>query len=418
MSGIVAVCAVLGCAVLGGAAPAIAAPAPAAVTPAPSITGITAITATGTGIFTLSKISCASVTICLALGVEEPSSAAPGGRVTLVWDGKSWTQLAIPAPATGASDVALIGLSCVKGPFCVAVGEYTSASTPSTTAAFAVTWTGGALKLTPALAQPLQVTAVSLSAVSCVTAQHCVAVGDVDATFNGADALLFETWDGTEWTARTKAVSPQDRTELTDVSCVTPTRCVTVGLLDSSVTKTLRALAILWSGSSITGLKVPEPAGTTEPYLAAVSCATAANCVAAGFDITELAQGEALGFTEMLDKSTWTLGKAAWPKGTTESLLIGVSCVSARYCVATGATEDTAATTVTRAAALVYNGTSWAPQDLPAPATSDNDDLTGVSCAAAASCVAIGDISLANGTTESLVSAFLTGSRWTLLTVN
>jgi hypothetical protein len=88
MSEIVALCAVLGCAVLGGAAPAIAAPAPAAVTPAPSITGITAITAIGTGIFTLSKISCAS-------GNIGPASGATESLVSAFLTGSQWTLLSV-----------------------------------------------------------------------------------------------------------------------------------------------------------------------------------------------------------------------------------------------------------------------------------------------------------------------------------
>lgn len=410
MSRFVTLCAILGCTVLGGvvlggAAPAIAAQAPAApaaITPAP----IDPATTGNASLLTLSKISCASPKVCLALGAGPYIPA-------LVWDGKTWTQLAVPAPATGATNVILTGVSCVKGPSCVVVGQYTTASTPSTIAAFAMTWTGGKLTPTPALAQPAQVTAVSLNAVSCVTAKHCVAVGDVLATFNNADALLFETWNGSTWTASTKAVSTKYSAQLTDVSCVTATRCVTVGFLSPTVSNsTFSALSILWTGSSITGLKVPEPGGISDPYLTAVSCATATSCVATGFDVADLEGGKGLGFAEVLNKSTWTVGKVTWPKGTRLSYLLGVSCASARYCVAAGLADDSTSV----AAAMVYNGTSWAAQNPPAPVKGNSDNLLAVSCAAASSCVAIGNIGPVSGS-RSLLSAFLTGARWTLLTV-
>jgi hypothetical protein len=414
MSGLVVFCAVLGGAVLGGAAPATAAPAPATIIGA-TVTARPgpAITATAT-VITIDKISCASAKVCLAIGLEKLSATATAAWVTLVWDGNTWTPWAVPAPAKGARDVVLTGLSCVKGPSCVAVGEYLTAGTPGTTASFAVTWAGGALKLTPALAQPEEVTAVTVNAVSCVTARDCVAVGDV-LTPDDADVLLFETWNGTKWTATTKALASGDFGQLNDISCETATRCVTVGYLSSIAgTRTVSGFAGLWTGSAVIGLAVPAPAGTSEPYLSAVSCASAATCVATGYDFADLGIDKGFAFTEMLDKSTWTLGKVAWQTGTTSSRLLSVSCVSVRYCIAAGTTGYARTAS---AATLVYDGTSWSALVPPPPPKGDNDDLSAVSCAAASSCVAIGNISPASGASSSLLSAFLTGARWTLLTV-
>lgn len=434
MSRIIAICSILGCAVLGGAVlagtvldagPAIAAAAPAITVPAPATVAPTAPAPTApapaapspatTGtvtVITISKVSCASARVCLAYG-SQVSSTGVSTWVVLVWDGKTWTQLAVPTPVTGASNVILTGLSCVKGPFCMGVGEYTAPGKGAVTATFAVTWTGGALKLTPALPQPAQVTTISLSAVSCVTARQCVAVGDVFATFNNASALLFETWDGTTWAARTKAVSATSHTQLNDVSCASATRCITIGYLSTIIGPSLiRAFAILWNGSSITGLTVPVPAGTKEPYLSAVSCAPAeTSCVATGYDFANLGKNKGLAFTEMMTLTTWKLGKVAWPKGTASSLLLGVSCVSATYCVATGTTGSAVA------AVLAYDGTSWSAQPLPVPAKGIMDELDAVSCTAVSTCVAIGNIGPADGVPSNLQSGFLNGPQWTLLTI-
>jgi hypothetical protein len=422
MSGLIALCAIFGCTVLAGATPAIAAPAPASAapappsaTPAPAPAKVSPATTGTVTVITIDKISCASTRVCLAYGQEKVSATAPATWVTEVWDGNTWVLYAVPAPAKGAVDVTLTGLSCLKGPFCVAVGEYLTAATGGKTVSFAVTWIGGKLTLTPALAQPAQVSAVTLNAVSCVTAKYCVAVGDVFTVPGGTGALLFETWNGKKWTASTKAVSSNAFVGLNGVSCVTTTRCSTVGYTSTIIgTRTVSAFAGLWTGSAFTGLAVPVPAGTSEPYLSAVSCGSATSCVATGFDFANLGENKGLAFTEVLNKSTWTLGKVPWQAGVTTSLLFDVSCVSALYCIATG---NTGYTRTTSAAALAYNGKAWSVSALPPPPRGDTDDLSGVSCAAVSSCVAIGNIRPASGASSSLLSAFQAGSRWTLLTV-
>jgi hypothetical protein len=412
----------VGCAALGWAAPATAAPAPAAVTPAPVSTGAAvtarpgpAITATSTDV-TIDDISCASVKVCLAVGLEKPTATATGTWVTLVWDGKTWTPWAVPAPAAGARDVVLTGLSCVKGPSCVAVGQYLTAGTPGTTASFALTWAGGPLKLTPTLAQPPQVSAVTLNAVSCVTAKYCVAVGDVFTTPGDVSTLLFERWNGAKWTASTNVLNASSFAQLNSVSCVTATRCLAVGYLSTTTTGTVTtsAYAELWTGKSFTRLNVPVRAGTSEPYLSAVSCPSATTCVSTGFDFANVGKSRGLAFTETLNKSTWTLGRVAWQKGTTGSRLLSVSCASVRYCIATGSIgyKNPAS-----AATLAYNGTSWSALVPPPPPRGDTDNLSAVSCAAVSSCVAIGSIGLASGGSTSILGAFLTGARWRLLTV-
>jgi hypothetical protein len=434
MSGVVVFWAVLGGAVLAGAAPATAAqapaavgPAPAAVAPAPATAGPApasrigatdtarpgpSITATAT-VITVDKISCASTGVCLASGLEKVSATAPATWVAEVWNGHAWVLYAVPAPAKGATEVTLTAVSCVKGPFCVAVGAYLTAD--KATASFAVTWIGGKITITPALPQPAQVSAVTLNAVSCVSAKYCVAVGDVSTVPGGTAALLFETWNGTKWTAATKALSANAYVGLNDISCVTTARCVAVGYTSTITgTRTVSAFAEIWTGSAFTGLALPAPAGTIEPYLSAVACGSATACVATGYDFANLGKNKGLAFTEMLNKTTWKLGKVPWQKGVTTSFLFDVSCASAVYCIATG---NTGYTGTTSAAALAYNGTSWSVSALPPPPRGDTDDLSGVSCAAASRCVAIGNISPPSGLSSSVLSAFLTGTRWTLLTV-
>jgi ferredoxin len=434
MSGLVC-CAVLRCAALGGAAPATAAPAPAtaapapataarapaAITPAPLSTGATvtarpgpAITATG-AVLTVDEISCASVKVCLAVGLEKLSATATATWVTLVWDGNTWVRWAVPAPAPGAHDVVLTGVSCVRGPYCVAVGEYRTAGSPGTTASFAVTWAGGPLKLTPALAQPPQVSAVTVNAVSCVTAKYCVAVGDVFTIPDGVSAMLFETWNGAKWTAVTHVTDASHLGQLDGVSCVTATRCLTVGYLSATTgTITTSAWATLWTVKSFTRLYVPVPAGTSEPFLGAVSCPSVTTCVSTGFDLATIGKSKGLAFTETLNKSTWTLGKVAWPKGINVAGLPSVSCASVRYCIATGSSGYASPAS---AAAMAYNGTSWSAQVLPPPPAGDVDGLSAVSCAAVLSCVAIGSIGPASGESSNILGGFLTGARWRLATV-
>jgi hypothetical protein len=144
------------------------------------------------------------------------------------------------------------------------------------------------------------------------------------------------------------------------------------------------AYAARWNGTSLSRLTVPVPAGIAAPGLTAVSCSSTAACVVTGLNFSAANGSTGLAFTDVLRDGTWSLVKVAWPKGTTNSELLALSCLSAKWCIAVGSTGA-------KAAALIYNGRSWSAQHLPAPAKGYTDDFGGISCVTENLCVALGD---------------------------
>ncbi len=360
--------------------------------------------------FSANQVSCASAGACLGLGLEVNPKTL-GSQVTLGWNGKAWRRLALPKPVKETTQVDFNGVSCARGarqPFCLAVGYYAVKS--GDFGSIAVAWTGGAVKLLPAPPPPKGATAedISLDAVSCLSATHCVAVGSDNVTPTGASPLLIETWNGTRWTVRTKALpAANDFPVLNDVSCVTAADCVLAGNLQLGPGGKQAAYAARWNGTSLTRLTVRVPAGVTEPILAAVSCPSTATCVATGLDFSTASGATGLAFVEVLREGTWSPSKISWPRGTKSSTLFGLSCRSATWCVAAGSAG-------TGAAALFYNGKTWSALHVPAPVKGYTDDFDGISCLSAKNCVALGDIGPVKVNALGPLSGVWNGKTWAL----
>jgi hypothetical protein len=148
-----------------------------------------------------------------------------------------------------------------KRPGCVAVGDYVSKS--GDPGMFAVAWTGGALRLLPVPRLPKGVADVYFDGLSCVSATHCVALSVGITTSNGAFPLLFETWDGTGWTVKTKDLPTVD--DFSDLNG-------SAGL----------AFADILRGGKWSLVKLASPEGTTTSQLLALSCLSATWCMATG----------------------------------------------------------------------------------------------------------------------------------------
>ncbi len=157
---------------------------------------------------------------------------------------------------------------------------------------------------------------------------------------------------------------------------------------------------------------MPLPAGTTNPVITDVSCVSATSCAAVGDDINTSASAlTGFAFTEVWNGTAWKAAKVARPKGISASFLFGVSCTSARHCAAVGAAGSGNSG---HAVAVSYNGKTWAPQRVPAPAKGMSDGFESVSCTSAAHCVAIGLTGPPSGNSERLLSGLWNGRAWKL----
>jgi hypothetical protein len=105
----------------------------------------------------------------------------------------------VPLPGGGPSGSQLSGVSCKAVNRCVAVGAVESNLTGSSTAA-AITRNGNAWRATSVPAPGRDKTSL-FTAVTCLSATDCVAVGQVAPTgsANGTGTALSGFWNGKRW---------------------------------------------------------------------------------------------------------------------------------------------------------------------------------------------------------------------------
>ena len=304
--------------------------------------------------------------------------------------GPGWS---IQSPAaTRAQTGTLASVSCVSNDACVAVGTYGNDST-QTQRALAESWDGTRwqLQLPP---NPVGSPASLLLGVSCTSPTQCMAVGDDTINAIGDAGGLAESWDGTAWTIRPIA-TPDGASDviLSAVACTSPAACVAVGSYTNS-SGTEKTLAELWTGTSWAVQPTPDQAGASS-YLVAVSCSSAARCVAVGG--SQIGAGTPRTLTEAWDGDTWATETPA--PSEVDGQLSGVACPSADACTAVGGNEGDAM-------AEAWNGATWTAEPLPASV----GNLTSISCTAATMCTA-GGYYYINGQT-SLAVLGSNGTTW------
>ena len=172
-------------------------------------------------------VSCTSESDCTAVG----SFHARANSFVLLerWNGRRWSIQRIPQPHRERSGSQLAGVSCTSRTACIAVGAgannycYEDPACASNSRAFAELWNGvsWSLQSTPGYA---------LDSVACVSQTACTALGQkiINEGFPCSE-LLIEHWNrnGRNWTTD-PAVDPIPG-QLTAVSCLSATECTAVG---------------------------------------------------------------------------------------------------------------------------------------------------------------------------------------------
>jgi hypothetical protein len=303
----------------------------------------------------------------------------------------------VPPNPTGALGGRLNAVSCLSATSCAAVGysSVTTAGSPLAETWNGTTWT---IQTTPA---PAESTDDMFNGVSCAAATTCEAAGSYSGQKNAFAVILAEGWNGTSW-ALQSPVQPIGATanSFGAVSCVSAADCEAVGSHSNTPGDTV-TLAEGWNGSSWKIQATPNPKAKINPLasFAGVSCVSASFCEAVGG-----ADDGAAGAVEQWTGKAWHL-QTSPGKGP----LAAVSCVSTSFCEAVGAREGTSGTVPL---AETWNGTAWRTQTLPAPAGASLSSATGVSCASASSCEAVGSYN-----ESTAFAARWNGSSWTLQTV-
>ncbi|HMD94032.1 MAG TPA: hypothetical protein VKG80_15490 [Trebonia sp.] len=375
------------------------------VTVIPAVARVTAAAPPANELF---GVSCASPKNCVAVGLDGNAYRGTGGPLAEKWNGRAWQIARMRLPA-GAISGELFGVSCKSASACVAVGLYLDSAGAGIP--LAETWNGRTW--TPrTLPTPARGTGVILNGVSCVSARRCVAVGEYFT--GGGAAAVAESWNGSRWTAATPP-APADSVEgdLSAVSCPSAAYCVAVG--KSATTAGSSVLIDSWNGRTWREMAAQPPGGLEHAELNGVWCTSAANCVAVGLG----SGGSGLtGFTELWNGSAWRSARVSWPRGAANSGLVGVSCASAKRCVMVGYLDMNpgAGGNTGRAAAVTWNGRTWTVTRVPAPARGKASLFNGVSCLSAVNCVAAGQVGPENSSSGTGLSGFWNGRGWRLVT--
>jgi hypothetical protein len=197
-------------------------------------------------------------------------------------------------------------------------------------------------------------------------------------------------------------------TFLGGVSCTSASACTAVGYYDTDTGTA--TLAARWNGSTWTIQATPNPAGPDSALLTGVSCTSASACTAVGYSGTST--GTTATLAEHWNGSTWTIQATPNPPGAARTLLTGVSCASASACTAVGYSGTS---TQTATLAERWNGTTWTIQATPNQTGQGGDNLQGVSCASGNACIAVGYSGTPGTSSNSAtLSEVWNGTAWTV----
>jgi hypothetical protein len=169
-------------------------------------------------------------------------------------------------------------------------------------------------------------------------------------------------------------------------------------------------LAERWGSFSWATQTMPLLAGTERHELLGVSCKSAKACIAVGYSEKETFHGT--GLAESWNGTEWSTQTVAKPAGAKETILEGVSCNSTTSCTAVGWFLGEKGV---RTVAEHWNGTSWTIQTTPSlPEGGGVGFLTRVSCISAEACTAVGNYT-SGGNIVTLAERW-NGKEWTVQT--
>ncbi len=334
---------------------------------------------TGAKSSSLVGVWCSAAKACTGVGhfVNSPSV-----EVTLAerWNGTAWA-VQEPVNPTGAKASSLVGVLCGGAESCEAVGRYINSSNVEVSLAEAWNGTTWSTQTTPRLTFP----SGSLPSVSCPAAEGCTAVGHYINSV-GTEVMAAEGWNGKEWSFQ-ETVTPTGAksSSLSGVSCTSAEACKAVGhYVNSSGVEV--PLAEVWASKKWALQTAVTPTGAKSSSLSGVSCTSAEACTAVGHYVNSSSVEVTL--AERWNGTAWSIQETVTPTGAKSSSLSGVSCASATACTAVGRYVNSSSVEVTLAER--WNGTAWSIQETVTPTGAKSSSLSGVSCASATACTAVG----------------------------
>ncbi len=348
--------------------------------------------------------------LLLGSGVGLPSAAAAStGFPGLVSASAKPAPAAVPAPTVTPGEIVAGGIVTVSGVKCTSTGSGPTGADVSLVTATGSVLVSGAATPTASGAWHVQFTVPPSTAAGSY---------DIDSTCDRYTSQIVypvvsltvdpsvSTW------AVQDTVSPLDRAGnglFNAVSCTTPASCVAVGsYVDGAGDQVV--LAEVWNGTKWAVSATPNPSGTANALLTGVSCAAANACTAVGYYSDGYGQQTPL--AEVWNGAAWSIKPLAHPTGASSAQLNAVSCTASNACRAVGSYQDSANGDLTLVE--VWNGTKWAVTSTPNPTGTADVQLTGVSCAAANACTAVGYYYSNSSVQQVPLAEMWNGARWSI----
>lgn len=329
----------------------------------------------------LRAVACASGT-CWAVGNHWGSADQMGHALIERNAGSGWQQVA--APASGPGDV-LEAITCISIQSCWAVGSHVVSSRSFTLIEH---YDGMAWRIVSSPNTGLGIND-EWTGVTCPAPDMCWAVGYYNATQGGTRTLIAQYSVGS-WrlVSRPPIPDPSDSEELLSVACRSASDCWAVGHLALAAQHGLtRPLVLHSAGGSWSVASAPATAAEDYDTLYSVACVANSECWAVGDDFsydssTGLRRRRTLIERNIAD--SWSV--VSTPNAPNqEDELTGVACASASQCWAVGGAY---AGNVGGTLIEYWNGTAWSL------AASQNEgympELQSVACEHAGSCAAVG----------------------------
>jgi len=340
------------------------------------------------------RIALAVILVAATVVIALPTSAAT----------PRWKLVPSPSPP-GPPNGTLAGVACWDASNCLAIGansgllggESAAGATPKLQG-----WNGATR--TPSTQLPGRYR--RWNGTGCADPAQCLRQrpatarnGQVIIIVSGPEPLL-ERWNGSTWSIVPGPQPPTNTAiDLVAMSCPAANDCFAVGdqATGQSGHFVVRPAAMHWNGSTWSFLPVPKPAASPLSELNGVSCASPTNCVAVGDLLTgDLNTGNVTthALIERWNGTSWSLDSFPKPAGSSQEFLSGVSCADASNCLAVGAylAGNVSGPLVERA-----SGTTWSTVTALVPPGDDGTSLIDVACTSATSCVTVGDAAVANG---------------------
>jgi hypothetical protein len=372
----------------------------------------------------LHAVSCPSTGGCWGVGDYQLTGELTQPMVVLRSSGR-WAQarrLQLPGAAYPKGYASLSAISCATATTCVAVGTFTVPPTGSRTGnqlpmvAFEVQgrWARARAIELPGNAARGSARTGYAGAVSCDPRARCTLVGTYttdagrarsfraaaviagsDAELSPGEALPFSPLQSS------LGAGPED-VSLAGLFCSGPLRCTAVG--SASVGDGSTAVAVhqsevrgTWDPPVAAPLPPTVAPGTAMAWLSGLACPTSATCIAVGGIQTGGGNGPTSALVDVLVGGTWH-----WttPPPRDGQGLEQVSCASGRYCVAVGEVPSMPPMSfVSSESAVVSTGsiagltaTTGIPLPSGGPGTANRRNLESVTCVPSAMCTAVGSV--------------------------